>query len=317
MTHFTFDWLDFTEKDLETLNRIPNRHRPEDDIYGIVPVKADGCPYVMDIHYSYYGCRDYGFNLEVYTSDKDDSHKVWIGGNQAIKSATDYRRFRKRAEDLVIGLIRKYEEAIGKHPVWRPMTEKPDNECTCHVLVRYHNTEQGRTEYSTEPDTYAVELAKSFGHEPGFCKEHRWPERESMKAWCYFPRGLQNVAKHLESGETIYTAPDGYMWHAASEDPVLEGMYHTLIRVEKEDGSVVYRQEQDLYAVDIAEEHGHKIGFTFQRCKDDGMKHLQNQTLIGWARFPVPYPSLMTDATSPYRTGYRKPGWSKKKAPDR
>lgn len=40
---------------------------------------------------------------------------------------------------------------------------------------------------SVEQDLYAVETAKNFGHEIGFCKENRWPEREELIAWMPLP----------------------------------------------------------------------------------------------------------------------------------
>lgn len=40
---------------------------------------------------------------------------------------------------------------------------------------------------SVELDLYAVETAKNFWHEIGFCKANRWPEREELIAWMPLP----------------------------------------------------------------------------------------------------------------------------------
>ena len=184
---------------------------------------------------------------------------------------------------------------------WHRMSEVPDRECTCHVLIKYRNRDQGRTEYTSEPDTYAVELAKSFGHQPGFCKEDRWPERESLVGWHYFPGYLEDAAAAIRSGKVLYKAPDGYVWHSVDEVPKYEGMYHILaVRTDKKTGIEVVYTEQDLYAHMIAIEHGRTPGFNFMRSK------LEKGKMLAWAMFPVPPKSFMPHATRPFSAGYRK-----------
>lgn len=40
---------------------------------------------------------------------------------------------------------------------------------------------------SIELDSYAIETAKNFGHEIGFCKDGRWNGREKVIAWMPLP----------------------------------------------------------------------------------------------------------------------------------
>ena len=38
--------------------------------------------------------------------------------------------------------------------------------------------------------------AKNFGHEIGFCKANRWPEREELIAWMALPEAPKEGEKH-------------------------------------------------------------------------------------------------------------------------
>ena len=76
----------------------------------------------------------------------------------------------------------------------RQPTLTPPNEW---VSVKIPPTEQGwyhvaildlkTGEYTVEQDLYSIELAKTHGFEPGFCKASRWEERERIDYWCRFP----------------------------------------------------------------------------------------------------------------------------------
>ena len=186
---------------------------------------------------------------------------------------------------------------------WHPISDHPDNECWCHILIRYYNPEQGRIEYSTEPDCYAVELARRFHHKPGFCKANRWPEREKMVAWHHFPDCTDALISFAESGTGTYSE-GGYLWHPACESPVYEGMYHILCRItDKKSGETYYRIKQDLFAVDIAKGHGHPVGFCDARIPD-------RLTILAWCRFPEIPDAFTKDATRQPISRYRDPGWS-------
>lgn len=73
-------------------------------------------------------------------------------------------------------------------------TLTPENEW---VSVETPPTEQGwyhvaildlkTGKYNVEQDLYSIELAKTYGFEPGFCKANRWEERERIDYWCRFP----------------------------------------------------------------------------------------------------------------------------------
>lgn len=59
----------------------------------------------------------------------------------------------------------------------------PEKQCWCHVAIRDKKTGK----YSVENDLFSVETAKAFGHEIGFCKGERWPEREELTHWMPYP----------------------------------------------------------------------------------------------------------------------------------
>lgn len=75
-------------------------------------------------------------------------------------------------------------ELEAKAPRWVPVTERlPKKQTWYHVAIRDKKTMR----VSVELDLYAVETAKNFGHEIGFCKADRWPEREELIAWMPLP----------------------------------------------------------------------------------------------------------------------------------
>ena len=79
-----------------------------------------------------------------------------------------------------------------KVPQWIPVAERPpEKQAWYHVAIRDKKTMR----VSVEQDLYAVETAKNFGHEIGFCKANRWPEREELIAWMPFP-GAPEGGKH-------------------------------------------------------------------------------------------------------------------------
>ena len=74
--------------------------------------------------------------------------------------------------------------ALREKQQWIPVTERmPGKQAWYHVAIRDKKTMR----VSVEQDLYAVETAKNFGHEIGFCKANRWPEREELIAWMPFP----------------------------------------------------------------------------------------------------------------------------------
>ena len=69
--------------------------------------------------------------------------------------------------------------ALREKKRWIPVTERlPEKQAWYHVAIRDKKTMR----VSVEQDLYAVETAKNFGHEIGFCKANRWPEREELIA---------------------------------------------------------------------------------------------------------------------------------------
>lgn len=90
----------------------------------------------------------------------------------------------QEAADLIEQQAARIKELEAKVPRWIPVTERlPKKQAWYHVAIRDKKT----TRVSVELDLYAVETAKNFGHEIGFCKADRWPEREELIAWIPLP----------------------------------------------------------------------------------------------------------------------------------
>lgn len=67
---------------------------------------------------------------------------------------------------------------------WIPVEERlPETQGWYHVAIRDEKTKR----IAVELDLYAVETAKNFGHEIGFCKDGRWDGREKVIAWMPLP----------------------------------------------------------------------------------------------------------------------------------
>ena len=99
-----FDWHRFTTKDLTRLNTDRTL-----DIYGYVLIDTDAGRYIADIQWE--TIRDYGrrgISINLYESDDDWYHNLWLTDLKSIITATDYKRFQKRAE----AVIRKYLEEV-------------------------------------------------------------------------------------------------------------------------------------------------------------------------------------------------------------
>lgn len=90
----------------------------------------------------------------------------------------------RTAADLIEQQAAKIAELEAKASRWIPVTERlPKKQAWYHVAIRDKKTMR----VSVELDLYAVETAKNFGHEIGFCKADRWPEREELIAWMPLP----------------------------------------------------------------------------------------------------------------------------------
>ena len=88
------------------------------------------------------------------------------------------------AADLIEQQAARIAELEAKAPRWIPVTERlPKKQAWYHVAIRDKKTMR----VSVEQDLYAVETAKNFEHEIGFCKSDRWPEREELIAWMPLP----------------------------------------------------------------------------------------------------------------------------------
>ena len=96
----------------------------------------------------------------------------------------------REAADLIEKQEARIKELEAKAPRWIPVTERlPKKQAWYHVAIRDKKTMR----VSVEQDLYAVETAKNFGHEIGFCKADRWPEREELIAWMPLPEAPEEV----------------------------------------------------------------------------------------------------------------------------
>ncbi len=78
----------------------------------------------------------------------------------------------------------EFADALAETPApqlrWIPVEERlPETQGWYHVAIRDEKTKR----IAVELDLYAVETAKNFGHEIGFCKDGRWDGREKVIAW--------------------------------------------------------------------------------------------------------------------------------------
>ena len=102
-------------------------------------------------------------------------------------------------KDMAIALAQKEQakaeaerDALREKQRWIPVTERlPEKQAWYHVAIRDKKT----MSVSVEQDLYSVETAKNFGHEIGFCKANRWPEREELIAWMPLPEAPEEGGK--------------------------------------------------------------------------------------------------------------------------
>ena len=66
---------------------------------------------------------------------------------------------------------------------WVSVETPPTTQGWYHVAILDMKTGK----YTVEQDLYSIELAKTYGFKPGFCKANRWEERERIDYWCRFP----------------------------------------------------------------------------------------------------------------------------------
>lgn len=102
-------------------------------------------------------------------------------------------------KDMVIALAQRKQaeaeaerDALREKQRWILVTERlPEKQAWYHVAIRDKKT----MSVSVEQDLYSVETAKNFGHEIGFCKANRWPEREELIAWMPLPEAPEEGGK--------------------------------------------------------------------------------------------------------------------------
>lgn len=91
----------------------------------------------------------------------------------------DGRDALEKAATAIETLLAEREEAK-----WINVKDRlPEKQCWCHVAILDKKT--GKS--SVENDLFAVETAKNFGHEIGFCKDDRWEGREVVTHWMPYP----------------------------------------------------------------------------------------------------------------------------------
>ena len=113
--------------------------------------------------------------------------------------ASAIESLRKEIEwkDMVVALAQKEQakaeaerDVLREKQRWIPVTERlPEKQAWYHVAIRDKKTMR----IAVEQDLYSVETAKNFGHEIGFCKANRWPEREELIAWMPLPEAPEDA----------------------------------------------------------------------------------------------------------------------------
>lgn len=104
--------------------------------------------------------------------------------NCKIGEIQDRREYIEFAAANMIERLTAENAALREKQRWIPVTERlPEKQAWYHVAIRDKKTMR----VSVEQDLYSVETAKNFGHEIGFCKANRWPEREELIAWMPLP----------------------------------------------------------------------------------------------------------------------------------
>ena len=104
---FSFDWTDFTEKDLIELNKSKNPMV----VYGYIYIEENNKKYIVDVQWSTVSAFGYrGFSINVYKSNELWDHCEWIDDIQTIKSAKNYKRFKTRVESEIEKLLEESNE---------------------------------------------------------------------------------------------------------------------------------------------------------------------------------------------------------------
>lgn len=97
-----FRWEDFTKEDLQLLNEEKNP-----DIYGCILIEYHNRKYIADIQWETIAAYDRrGISINVHLSNDEWNHCTWIDDIKSIVTATDYRRFQKRAEKAISELLK-------------------------------------------------------------------------------------------------------------------------------------------------------------------------------------------------------------------
>ena len=90
---------------------------------------------------------------------------------------------------LLSDVSKMMREWVERQPTLTPPNEwvsvetPPTTQGWYHVAILDMKTGK----YTVEQDLYSIELAKTYGFKPGFCKANRWEERERIDYWCRFP----------------------------------------------------------------------------------------------------------------------------------
>lgn len=102
---YLFNWNNFSEKELTLLNQ-----EKKSDIYGCIYITDGVDTYIVDVEYEtkeMYGRN--GISLNVYTSDSEGYHICPIEEIKSITMATNYNRFKARAENAIVNEIYLYK----------------------------------------------------------------------------------------------------------------------------------------------------------------------------------------------------------------
>lgn len=99
-----FDWSGFQPKDLRTLNR-----EKDPDVYGAIYITYKNQKFIADVQWKTKEADDRnGISINLYCSNDEGYHCDWIEDIHSIVTATNYERFKNRAEKEILSILKDF-----------------------------------------------------------------------------------------------------------------------------------------------------------------------------------------------------------------
>lgn len=100
----TFDWSGFQPKNLQMVNKEKNP-----DIYGTVYIAYKNQKFIADVQWETKEAYDRnGISINLYCSNAEGNHCYWIEDIHSIVTATNYERFKNRAEKEILSILKDF-----------------------------------------------------------------------------------------------------------------------------------------------------------------------------------------------------------------